>query len=208
MKDRFPGRLIVLSAVSGAGKTTVSNELVRRSANYVRSVSVATRARQKEERDGIDYLFVSEREFDEMRRRGIFLEYQKVHSHYYGTPKEFVLQNLREGKNVLLVIDTKGGLNIKKMFKEAILIFMLPPSLDALIRRLHLRGRESAEERNRRIANGKKELRDALKYDYIIVNEEIQKSVSDIDAIVRASELRAEHNIDKVSKIIKEYKGV
>lgn len=205
MKDKLQGRLIVLSAVSGAGKTTVSNELMRMSPDYVRSVSVTTRKKHKDEKDGVDYLFVSQKEFDKMKKRGMFLEYQKVHSNYYGTPKQFVLKNLKKGKNVLLVIDTKGGLTIKKMFKDAILIFMLPPSLDDLITRLHLRGRESKEERDKRILNGKKELRDALKYDYIIVNEKIEKAVSDIDAIVRAFGLRAEYNVGRVNKIIKEY---
>ncbi|MCX7944491.1 MAG: guanylate kinase [Deltaproteobacteria bacterium] len=199
------GNLIVLSAVSGAGKTTIANHLVKRDRSFVRSVSVTTRRRHPNEREGIDYYFVSQREFDDMIKNDMFLQYQLVHSHYYGTPKKYVVDNISKGKNVILVIDTKGGLNIKKMFADAILIFILPPSLQDLIKRLNLRGRESAEEIERRIKNGKEELRDALNYDYIVINDDIERAIQDIIAIVRVNNLTTKRNRDKVIKIMKEY---
>lgn len=199
------GNLIVLSAVSGAGKTTVTNCLLKKDSSFVRSISVTTRQRHPNERDGVDYFFVTQKKFDEMIRRKMFLEYQEVHSHYYGTPKKYVMDMMKKGKNVILVIDTKGGLRIKRMFSDAILIFLLPPSLKELIRRLDLRGRESLEERKKRIANGREELRDALNYDYIVVNEKVEEACKDIMSIVRANSLTTDRNKDKLIKIMKEY---
>ncbi|MCX7958419.1 MAG: guanylate kinase [Deltaproteobacteria bacterium] len=205
MKHIQKGILVVLSAVSGAGKTTVTNHLLKRDSNFVRSVSVTTRARHPGEKEGLDYFFVSKEEFDDMVRQGSFLEYQEVHSNYYGTPKKFVAEKMNEGKNVVLVIDTKGGLNVKKMFKDTVLIFLLPPSLKELIKRLNIRGRESQEERLKRINNGKEELRDALRYDYIVVNNRVEEAVEDIRAIVRSHFLKSDRNREKVMRIMKEY---
>ncbi len=205
MKFSYKGNLIVLSAVSGAGKTTVTNLLIKQDRSFVRSVSVTTRIKHPKEREGVDYFFLNQEEFDEMIKKDMLLEYQQVHSYYYGTPKKYVFERLSEGKNVILVIDTKGGLNIKRMFSDAILIFLLPPSLSELVNRLNIRGRESSEERRKRIQNGKEELRDALNYDYIVVNEKVEDAVSDIRAIVRAWVLSSGKNRDKVIKLMKEY---
>ncbi len=205
MQSSYKGSLVVLSAVSGAGKTTVTNHLLKTDRTFVRSVSVTTRTRHIGEKEGVDYFFVSQDEFDRMIQQDSFLEYQEVHSHYYGTPKKYVLEKIKDGKNVILVIDTKGGLNVKKMFSDAILIFLLPPSLNELIKRLDIRGRESQEERMKRIKNGREELRDALNYDYIVVNEKVENAVEDIRAIVRAHFLSAGRNRDKVIRIMKEY---
>lgn len=202
---KIKGNLIVISSVSGAGKTTVTNHLLKKDSSFVRSISVTTRERHPGEIDGVDYYFVSRREFDDMIKKDLFLEYQLVHSNYYGTPRDFVFRKLEEGKNVVLVIDTKGGLRIKRMIPDAILIFLLPPSLKELIKRLNLRGRESVEERNKRIENGREELRDAMNYDYVVVNEKIDVAVEDIRAICRASLLKTEKNKDKILKIMKEY---
>jgi len=205
MRNRKNGLLVVLSAVSGAGKTTVVNELIKRDDSFVRSVSCTTRPRHGNEVEGVDYFFVSEKEFRDMIKKRMFLEYQSVHSYLYGTPKRFVFDMLDEGKNVILVIDTKGGLNIKRAFSDSILVFMLPPSLSELIKRLDIRGRESLSEREKRIRNGKEELRDAFKYDYIIVNDRVDRAVDDIKAIVRSNQLVARKNREKLLEIIKEY---
>ncbi len=205
MKSDKKGILVVLSAVSGAGKTTVTNLLLKRDSNFVRSISFTTRKRHNNERDGVDYFFVDQKEFDEMIKNEMFLEYQIVHSQYYGTPKRYVFDRLKNGKNVMLVIDTKGGLNIKRMFPDAVLIFLLPPSLKELMNRLKIRGRESAEEREKRIQNGKEELRDALNYDYIVVNNKVEDAVEDIRAIVRANRLSVNRNKEKIIRIMKEY---
>lgn len=205
MKSTHKGCLVVISAVSGAGKSTVTKYLLKKDKSFVRSISVTTRSKHRNEREGIDYFFVTQEKFDEMIRTDSFLEYQQVHSNYYGTPKKYVMDKLEEGKNVILVIDTKGGLNIKKMFADAILIFILPPSLQELIKRLRLRGRESEDEIEKRIRNGKEELRDAMNYDYVVVNEKVEDAVEDIRAIVRTHSLTAIMNRDKIIKIMKEY---
>jgi len=205
MRRREEGLLIVLSAVSGAGKTTVVNELIKRDKSFVRSISCTTRERHEKEVDGVDYFFVNEERFRWMVEKNMFLEYQNVHSHLYGTPKRFVLDMLKKGKNVVLVIDTKGGLNVKRLFPEAILVFMLPPSLSELMRRLNLRGRESLKERKKRIKNGKEELKDAFKYDYIIVNDVVDRVVEDIRAIARSNRLVTKRNREKLLTIMKEY---
>lgn len=205
MKSNKKGVLIVLSAVSGAGKTTVTNRLLKSNSNFVRSISITTRKKHDNEQEGVDYFFVDQKRFDEMIKNDMFLEYQVVHSNYYGTPKKYVFDRLNEGKDVILVIDTKGGLNIKKMFSDAVLIFLLPPSLKELINRLQIRGRESVEEREKRIQNGKEELRDALNYDYIVVNNKVEDAIEDIRAIVKANKLSVNKNRDKVVKLMKEY---
>ncbi|HOL48198.1 MAG TPA: guanylate kinase [bacterium] len=179
------GKLIVISAPSGAGKSTICDELLKRVDNIIFSISVTTRPCRTNEIDGVDYFFISEKEFKEMIEKNELLEWAKVHNNYYGTPKDFVIKNLEAGKDVLLDIDVQGAEQVRQKTNDAIFIFIMAPSLEELERRLRNRKTDSEESIQRRLANAKKELEYKDKYDYIIINDIVEKAVNEIIEIIK-----------------------
>jgi guanylate kinase len=179
------GKVIVISAPSGTGKSTVCRLLLKKIKNLKYSVSVTTRQKRKFEKDGKDYFFVTKDEFKKMVKNNYFIEWQKVHNNYYGTPKEFIEKNLNKGYNVLLDIDVKGGKTLKKIYPDGIFIFLVPPSWEELKRRLKSRGTEDEKELELRLKNAKKELKFKKYYDFVIVNDKIEETLKKIVEIIK-----------------------
>lgn len=185
------GKLYVMSGPSGAGKGTICRELLSEAGKtMVCSVSMTTRAPREGEKDGVNYFFVTKDEFREEIENDGLLEYATVFDNYYGTPKKAVMDNLERGTDVLLEIDVQGALQVKKAFQEAVLIFIMPPSFDELRNRITGRGTETEERIERRLSEAAGEVKQAVSYDYIVVNDNLEKAVSDVQAAVRAEHLK------------------
>ena len=195
------GFLLVISGPSGSGKGTVSNELLNRNDDVVFSVSATTRKPRVNEEDGLNYIFLDEEKFKDMVANDQFLEHAFVHNNYYGTPSEFVMEQIDKGEIVLLEIDVQGALQIKKNYKEAVFIFLLPPTMDELKNRIIKRGTESEEDIDRRFKNAFVELDFVGEYDYFVVNEKVDEAVSSIEAIIKAEKLRVKRQSGIKEKI-------
>ncbi len=182
MKKR--GLLIILSGPSGAGKTTIERALLKKCKNLRASVSVTTRDRRKGEKDGKDYHFWSLKKFKNAVRAGRFLEYAEVFGNYYGTLEEYVLKDIGNGKNVLLTIDVQGGKVVKKKLKDAVAVFVLPPSMKELERRLKRRGRDTLSDIEKRLNIAKREIAMAKMYDYFVINRNVEDAVNEVVNII------------------------
>lgn len=181
---------LVIAAPSGAGKTSLARALVERRADLVFSLSATTRAPRAGEQDGIDYRFVSDAEFDGLRERGELLEWAHVHGRRYGTLKGGVEAALAEGSTVVLDIDVQGAQLVRRVIAEAVLIFVLPPSVSEMKRRLDTRGSESVEQLATRMRTARAEM-DAVKaFDYVVVNDDFEEALRTIEAIVAAERER------------------
>ena len=196
------GLLIVLSAPSGAGKTTICRRLLERDRRLARSVSVTTRAPRGGERRGRDYHFVDEASFERRVRAGDFLEWAEVHGARYGTPKADVEAKRRRGKDVILVIDVQGGLSVKQQRADAVLVFVKPPNFAVLANRLALRGTDSRGTIQRRLRHARWELALAGRYDYHVVNRRLQDAVEHVRAIITAERLRVRDSIRSGSRSV------
>ena len=194
------GILFVLSGPSGTGKGTVCNEIMMREDKLTISVSSTTREKRVGETDGETYNYVSKDDFLGMIDRDEMLEYAIYNGNYYGTPKKSVEELLLDGKDVMLEIEPQGALQVKKLFPEAVLIFLVPPSMAELKNRLITRGRESSEEIEQRITNAKWELEQADKYTVLIENDDIEDCVCDVLDYIESK--RKERN--KVNSLINE----
>lgn len=188
--------LFVLSAPSGTGKTTVADRLLKSCPKVKRIITTTTRPRREGEVQGVDYIFIDREEFERKIEEGYFLEYANVYGHYYGTPKDQVLKNEEEGIDSLLVIDVQGAKKIKDAYPESVLIFLMPPSIEELRRRLLGRGygRENLEQR---LQKAEEEIACARHFDYIVVNEFIDKTVEALHMIIVAHRYRRENFLKK-----------
>ncbi|MBQ1908004.1 MAG: guanylate kinase [Firmicutes bacterium] len=182
------GKLFVISGPSGAGKGTICNELIK-TGNFALSVSMTTRAPRTGEIPGKSYFFVTEEEFVRTIEEGGFLEHAQIYGNRYGTPKGPVLRQLAEGKDVILEIEMQGALSVKRSYPDAVLIFILPPSLAVLRQRLAGRGTETEEEIEKRSSQCLSEIRMINDYDYYVINDVLSDAVADALAIVRAEQL-------------------
>lgn len=190
----YKGLLFVVSGPSGAGKGTICKRLAKDS-NIDLSVSMTTRSPRPLEKEGVSYYFVSEEEFLRMRDEGGFLEHACVYGNYYGTPKDAVLSKLEQGRDVVLEIDIQGALQIRKNYPKGIFIFILPPSMTELRKRITGRGSESEEAINLRLGEALKEVSYIDKYDYCVVNGELSEAVSRVAAIIKAEHSRVSESI-------------
>jgi len=184
------GHLYIVSAPSGAGKTTLVRMLLENDPGIRLSISCTTRAPRPGETDGREYHFVDAETFRGMVARGEFLEWAEVHGNCYGTSRPWIEREMAAGRDVLLEIDWQGAEQVRALFPQAIGIFVLPPSMDALTQRLTGRGTDSAEVIARRLAAAEAEMRHVGEFDYVIINDTLQTALADLLAVVRASRLR------------------
>ena len=179
------GRIFVLSAPSGCGKTTVCESVLKKIRNLESSVSMTTRSPRRGEKSRKDYHYVSKLFFKKQIKKGNLLEWEDNFGELYGTPKRFVLGSIKKGKNVLLSIDVKGAFKVKKALPETVLIFLKPPSIKELSRRLKGRNTDESESIKKRLKIAKKELKFAHKYDFVVVNKKFEKAVKEIILIIK-----------------------
>ena len=181
------GKLVIISGPSGVGKSTICKRIVERLNDVYLSVSVTTRPKSVTERDGRDYWFISRQEFQERIDKGLLLEYAKVFGHYYGTPKEKVVEALEAGKVVILEIDVQGARQVKAVFPDAVMVFILPPSARELAERLGRRGREGAEAAEKRLNEASAEIAAAWQYyEHMVINEDLQQAVNECVQIIES----------------------
>jgi guanylate kinase len=184
------GLVIVVSAPSGAGKTTLCGRLFSAMPGTRFSVSCTTRAPRPGEIDGKDYFFVSEKTFKSMIAGKEFVEWAQVHGNYYGTPKKHLVNSINKGTDVVLDVDVQGGLAIKKLFPQVLMVYIMAPSIAELRRRLISRGKDTKQVINLRVKNARKELKSLGRYDYLIVNDDLPEASSELIAVVRAEHRR------------------
>ena len=187
------GAFIVISGPSGVGKNTIADILVDNGYG-IYSVSMTTRGIREGEKEGKDYFFVSKEEFDRNIEDGNFLEYAKYGDNYYGTLKSYVFDYLNNGTNVIAVVDIQGGVNIENIFPEAVLIFIMPPSYEELEKRLRGRGTDSEEAILKRLDIAKKEMEFSCHYDYIVINNTVDRATEDIIDIIDKEVIKINEN--------------
>jgi guanylate kinase len=195
------GDVIVISAPSGSGKTTICRMLAKRLDNMEISISYTTRPRKRGEVNGTDYYFIKTEKFDKMINSREFLEFASVYGQRYGTSREAVRSIVSRGKDALLEIDVQGGKKVKEELPEAILVAVFPPDRRSLENRLIGRGRDSIEEVRARLQTADDEARELLSYDYLVVNDDLGEAVSRVEWIVRAARLRRKRAFDRLAKI-------
>lgn len=196
------GRLIVFSAPSGCGKGTMLEQITK-DENYFCSISATTRAPREGEINGENYYFLSREEFEKLIAENGMLEYAEYCDNYYGTPLKPVNDMLEKGKNVILEIEVQGAMKVKTLRPDALMIFVLPPSIGELRRRLHKRGTENEEIIEKRVSQAAGEIEFALQYDYVIVNDALEDAVADFKAVIKAESLKKENAAEIINEVIK-----
>jgi len=190
MKTTYPGNLFVVAAPSGAGKSSLVKALMELDAGVQPSVSHTTRAPRGQEFHGREYFFIDDAQFDEMVATNAFLEWAYVHGNRYGTSSATIQERISQGMDVVLEIDFQGAIQIKRLFANAVMIFILPPSWDELRSRLHRRGEDTPEVIETRLANAATEMAQAHEFDFVIINQLFDKALFDLKAIVHAQRLK------------------
>lgn len=183
-KDK-KGRLVILSSPSGGGKSTICDQLKRYIPDVIYSISSTTRKPRGKEKDGIDYFFLSKHQFKQLIDQNRFAEWALVHGNYYGTDKHMIESFIKQGKICMLDIDIQGGMNLKKLYPDAVSIFIAPPSLQELEKRLRSRKTDNEQNIQLRLANAKKELEYKKNYDYIVVNDVLDETIKQIVEILK-----------------------
>ncbi len=198
IKTKNQGSLIIISGTTCAGKGTVIKKLLSLHNDIVLSISYTSRPKRASEIDGVDYYFVSKKEFEEKIANGDFLEYAQVHyGDYYGTPKKEVIKKLESGKDVILEIDVEGAKQIKEKFPETILIFIMAPSMEEVKRRIKMRGDENNEQIIKRFKRAYQEINQVNNYNYVVVNDDLEEAVKKVEAILISEKLR----VDRIEEI-------
>ena len=179
------GEIIVVSAPSGAGKTTIVKQILKKYPEIVFSVSATTRPKRDVETEGVEYYFIPEKEFVNKIENNAFVEWEKFYDYYYGTFKKTIENSINENKTILLELDVKGSLSLKKIYPEAHLIYIMPPSYEELIKRLKDRQTESSEDFKKRVERAKMELSLKDQFDYIIENKDLEKAINETSDLIR-----------------------
>ena len=200
------GLLAVVSGFSGAGKGTLIHELMKRYDNYRLSVSATTRAPRPGEIDGKDYFFVTRERFEEMISKKELIEYTSYVGNYYGTPRAFVEQEFDAGRDVLLEIEIEGARNIKRIYPDAVLIFVTPPDAATLKKRLTGRRTETAEQIAARLSRAARESRWMPDYEYLLINDELDRSVEALHSLIECQHERMDRNMEFAEEISRELK--
>ena len=195
------GMLIVVSAPAGCGKGTILSEILKDD-NFCYSVSATTRSPRPGEVDGVNYHFMTVDEFKNLADNDGMLEYAQFCDNYYGTPRKFVEEKLSEGKDVILEIEVQGAMIVKKNFPEALLVFILPPSINELRRRLHKRGTETEEVIEKRVSKASGEIKMAENYDYAFINGELETAIDDLKAIIRAERCTLKRQKNTIREVL------
>ena len=196
------GLLIVVSAPSGCGKGTLLAEILK-DKDYYYSVSATTRSPREGEVDGVNYHFTTREEFEELIKSDGMLEYAQYCGNYYGTPKKEVEKKLSEGKNVILEIEVQGAMQVKKIAPEGVFVFILPPSVSELKKRLLKRGTEEISVIEKRVSEAVGEIKYAEKYDYVIVNDDLSKAVDDFKMVISAEKMRTKNSKEIIDEVLK-----
>ncbi|CAB1243571.1 guanylate kinase [Clostridium sp. MT-14] len=194
---RKKGLLIVISGPSGTGKSTVCKALIKKDKFWI-SVSATTRSPRKGEVDGVNYYFLTEEDFKNKIKNNNFLEYAKVYGNYYGTPRSQVLKAIKEGNDVVLEIDIQGALMVKETYPEGVFIFILPPSMEELKKRIISRGSETPESFMTRFSSAYKEINYVSKYNYVVINDTVDNAVRNIESIIAAEKCRVDRVKDEI----------
>jgi guanylate kinase len=199
-KDK--GLLVVLSAPAGCGKDTVLAEVKKADSNVKQSISMTTRLPREGEQDGVDYYFTSVSDFENKISENGFLEYVKYGVNYYGTPKKAIEEMVDSGKTVILKIEVEGAGNVRKIYPDAVSIFIMPPSFTELSRRLKNRGTETQEDICRRLKIAEDEMQRAKEYNYVVINDDLSVCVNDVLSIIKAERLKYSNMQEKIKEII------
>jgi guanylate kinase len=189
LKKSF-GKIMIISAPSGAGKTTICDSVIKSCKNIVSSVSYTTRTPRIGEQNGREYFFVSKTEFKKMINDGKFIEWAIVHNNYYGTPKDLLDKVLTSGKDILLKIDVQGGMNMKKQYPQACMIFIMTPNIKILEKRLRVRNKDCKKAINIRLNNAIQELKYLKKYDYLVINKKLDDAINGVKTIIKSLEYK------------------
>ena len=202
MASKDKGLLVVLSAPAGCGKDTVLAEVKKVDENVKQSISMTTRFPREGEKDGVDYYFTSQEDFENKIKENGFLEYVKYGVNYYGTPKKAIEEMVDSGKTVILKIEVEGAGNVRKIYPDAVSIFIMPPSFTELSRRLKKRGTETEEDICRRLKIAEDEMQRAKEYNYIVINDDLSVCVNDVLSIIKAERLKYSNMQEKIEEII------
>lgn len=198
IKEKKSGQVIVISSPSGGGKGSIIDGLLKNdSTTRWLSVSTTTRPQRANDIPGVTYNFVTKEEFEEKIKNGYFIEYTTYADNYYGTPKELIKEKIDKGIDVILEIEIEGAANIKKIIPEAIFIFIMPPSLKTLIKRLKNRNTDSKEKIIERFHTAYKEINDVTKYNYVVVNDKLEDAIEKVEAIIKAEKCR----VDRIEEV-------
>lgn len=201
------GILVVISGFSGAGKGTLLKAMMEKYHNYALSIPATTRSPREGEQNGKEYFFVNRESFEKMIEEGQLIEYAQYVNNYYGTPRQYVFQQMADGKDVILEIEIQGALKIKEQFSEALLLFVMPPNADELKRRLVGRGTESAEVIEARLHRAEEEAAGIDSYDYILINDNLEQCMEDMHQLIQAQHNRVSNNLDFIEQIKMELKS-
>ncbi len=202
------GILVVVSGFSGAGKGTLIKAMLERYPNYALSISATTRKPREGEEEGREYFFVTRDRFEQMIEDGQLIEYARYVNNYYGTPRQYVFQQMADGKDVILEIEIQGALKIKERFPEALLVFVMPPSADELKRRLIGRGTETMEVIDERLHRAAEEAAGMTSYDYILINDKVDTCVEAMHHLIQAQHQKVSSNLDFIEQMKSELKKI
>ena len=202
------GILAVVSGFSGAGKGTLMKALLEKYDNYALSISATTRKPREGEVHGREYFFLSVEEFEELIEKDQLIEHARYVSNYYGTPRSYVEEKMAEGKDVILEIEIQGALKVKEKFPETLLIFVVPPSAQELKKRLIGRGTETMEVIEQRLKRATEEAEAMDSYDYILVNDDLNKAVEDLHNLIQAQHMQAGNNAELIKTMKEELKAI
>lgn len=202
------GILAVVSGFSGAGKGTIMKALLEKYDNYALSISATTRKPREGEVHGREYFFITVEQFEELIEKDQLIEHARYVNNYYGTPRSYVEEKMAEGKDVILEIEIQGALKVKEKFPETLLVFVVPPSAEELKKRLVGRGTETAEVIEDRMKRAVEEAKEMESYDYILINETVEKAVDELHNLIQSQHMKASHNEELIRKMKEELNAV